>query len=95
MLALACRLLERLGETSEALRDLSISLNKVGGAHQAVSQWDPARAAFDEGRDIARRLCERLPRIGDHCRLLEHLETRLWELDGTQQQNPSVKKATE
>ncbi len=42
------RLLARVGETPEALRDLSVSLNNVGKTAQALGQWDEARQAYQD-----------------------------------------------
>ena len=47
-------------ESPEALRDLSVSLNKVGDIERALGRFEPARAAFDESLQIRRQLLKRL-----------------------------------
>ncbi|WP_141699311.1 tetratricopeptide repeat protein, partial [Candidatus Thiosymbion oneisti] len=54
------RILQRLGETPEALRDLSVSLNKVGKTDQQLGDWQRARDAFTESLEISRRILQRL-----------------------------------
>ncbi|PID99909.1 MAG: hypothetical protein CSA79_05990 [Thiothrix nivea] len=45
-----------LGETPESLRDLSVSLNKVGGVAQQQGRWGDAQLAYQESLEIRRRL---------------------------------------
>jgi len=53
------QLAEQLG-TPQALRDLSVSLSKVGDVARARSQFDAAQAAYDEGLQVSRQLAEQL-----------------------------------
>jgi tetratricopeptide (TPR) repeat protein len=59
-LALARQLMERLGGTPEALRDLSISLDNVGGVARAQGDWAQAESAYRESLALRRQLVERL-----------------------------------
>ena len=47
-------------ESNRALRDVSISLDHVGRTHQALGEWEAARARYEESLKIARQLLERL-----------------------------------
>ena len=53
-------LVERLGGTPEALRDVSVSLNNVGKVAQAQGDWTGAESAYRESLGIRRELVERL-----------------------------------
>ncbi|WP_133512291.1 tetratricopeptide repeat protein [Candidatus Thiosymbion oneisti] len=81
------RILQRVGETPEALRDLSISLNNVGKTDQALGDWNQARKAFTEGLEIARQLAAALPEHQDHKRLPDWFERRLAELAAAQEED--------
>jgi tetratricopeptide (TPR) repeat protein len=59
-LALRRQLVERLGGTPEALRDLSVSLNNVGRVASAQGDWAQAEAVYRESLALARQLVERL-----------------------------------
>ncbi len=58
-LAIRRRLLEEVGPTSEALRDLSISLKHVGQVEFALGRWEQAGEAWREGLGIVRQLMEK------------------------------------
>jgi hypothetical protein len=73
-------LLERVGETPEALRDLSISLNNVGNTAQAQGRWEQARQAFEEGLAIGQVLSAALPDIVEYNGLAEWFRERLEKL---------------
>ena len=47
-------------ETPEALRDVSISLNNVGRTHEALGEWEAARARYEESLHMRRQLLARL-----------------------------------
>ncbi|MBF0698423.1 tetratricopeptide repeat protein, partial [Actinomyces bowdenii] len=51
-----CRELVGVLGTPEARRDLSVSLNKVGGVAQARGLWQEAGAAYEESLEICREL---------------------------------------
>ncbi|MBI4754575.1 MAG: tetratricopeptide repeat protein [Betaproteobacteria bacterium] len=76
------RKLTRLGETPEALRDLSISLDNVGRTHQALGQWEAARAAYQESLEIRRGL---LTRLGETPEALRDLSISLDNVGRTHQ----------
>ena len=80
-LALA-RGLAAQGETPEALRDLSVSLNNVGKTAQALGRWDEARAAFEESLAISRQI---LQRIGETPEALRDLSVSLDNVGNTAQ----------
>jgi tetratricopeptide (TPR) repeat protein len=54
------QLVERLGGTPEALRDLSVSLNNVGDVARVQGEWVQAEAVYRESLDLRRQLVERL-----------------------------------
>ncbi|HIP39042.1 MAG TPA: hypothetical protein EYG88_06640, partial [Desulfocapsa sulfexigens] len=45
-------IIENIGETPEALRDLSVSLDNVGNTAKAMGQWDKAQLSFEESLNI-------------------------------------------
>ncbi|WP_141699044.1 tetratricopeptide repeat protein, partial [Candidatus Thiosymbion oneisti] len=59
-LEISRRILQRLGETPEALRDLSVSLDNVANTDQQLGDWQRARDAFTEALEIRRRILQRL-----------------------------------
>jgi tetratricopeptide (TPR) repeat protein len=59
-LALARQLVERLGGTPESLRDLSVSLDNLGGVAQAQGDWTQAASVYGESLALRRQLVERL-----------------------------------
>ena len=69
------------GETPEALRDLSVSLDNLGGTDQALGDWEAARAAYREGLEIGERLAAVLPNHVDYRGLPDWFRKRLAGLD--------------
>lgn len=67
----------RLGETSESLRDLSVSLDNVGRTDVALGQWESARAAYTEGLTIATTLSRKFPDLPDYRKLEVHFAAAL------------------
>ena len=57
-LALRRGLLDRYGETPESLRDLSISLGRVGDVRRVSGERSAATAAYEESLALRRRLLE-------------------------------------
>ncbi len=80
-LALARRLAQSSGETPQALRDLSASLNNVGHVAQALSRWDEARAAYRDALAIAETLTRAMPENDDYQTLREKFARSLAELE--------------
>ncbi|MCG6943327.1 MAG: tetratricopeptide repeat protein, partial [Thiohalocapsa sp.] len=80
-LDIARRILARVGETPEALRDLSVSLDNVGNTDRALGEWEAARAAFREGLEIAERLATALQNHVDYRDLPDHFRRRLAGLE--------------
>ena len=86
--ALAQENLERGGKTPERLRDLSVSMNKLGDVARALGQLEDAKTAYAQGEQLRRALIddfgktpERLrdlslsmDRLGDVARALGQLE---------------------
>ncbi len=60
------RLLKDVGETPAALRDLSVSLNDVGGVAQALARWDEARTAYRDALAVAEMLAQAMPQDDDY-----------------------------
>ena len=59
-LELSRQLVDRLGRTPEALRDLSVSLDHVGRVAKAQGDWPSAAAAYGESLDLRRQLIDRI-----------------------------------
>jgi hypothetical protein len=74
------------GETPEALRDLSISLDNVGETDRALGDFEQARSAFAEGLEISQRLAAALPRHQDYKDLPGWFEHRMTELETARKQ---------
>ena len=55
---LAKTAVEKQGKTPERLRDLSVSMNKLGDVARALGQLDDARAAYAEGEKLSRALID-------------------------------------
>ncbi len=72
---------ERVGETPESLRDLSVSLNKVAGTLQAQGDWSGAREHYGEGLLLGKALQAALPNISEYSDVAEHFKQRLKDLD--------------
>ena len=68
-----------VGETPEALRDLSVSLDNVGGVAQALGQWEVAAQAYEEGLQISRNL---LAAVGETPEALRGLSISLDKVGG-------------
>ena len=64
----------RNGDTPQALRDLSVSLNNVGRVESDLGQLEAARAAYRESLELSRRLREAL---GDTPQALRDLSVSL------------------
>ena len=54
------RLLDTLGQTPQAVRDLSVSLNKLGDVRRETGDLPAATAAYEESLALARRLLDTL-----------------------------------
>ncbi|MDS4027157.1 MAG: tetratricopeptide repeat protein, partial [Candidatus Contendobacter sp.] len=65
---------ERLGDTPEVLRDLSVALDKVGDAARALGRLAEAERAYGESLAVMRVLRERL---GDTPQVLRDLSVAL------------------
>jgi len=63
-----------VGETPEALRDLSVSLDNVGDAAKALGQWETAQKRFEESLEISRQI---LARVGETPEALRDLSVSL------------------
>ena len=81
-LDIARRILERVGETPEALRDISVSLDNVGKTEQALGRWEQARDLYKESLDIARRILER---VGETPEALRDISVSLNNVGKTEQ----------
>ena len=51
--------IERIGETPESLRDLSVSLDNAGDIARAFGELDDARRLYEESLEISRKIIER------------------------------------
>ncbi|WP_374340273.1 tetratricopeptide repeat protein, partial [Methyloversatilis sp.] len=58
--ALEVARIRSLSDAPESLRDLSVSLNKVGGVARAQGDWSQAEAVYRESLALSRQLVERL-----------------------------------
>jgi len=79
-LALARTLRQQLGDSPQVLRDLSVSLEKVGDAARARGDLERAREAFDESLALRRRLAAVFHGAGDAAAAAD-LEARLEALE--------------
>ncbi len=77
LLRAAKKRLQSVGETPEALRDLSVSLDNVGDTTKALGQWEEAQKCFEEGLAIANTLSRALPKHPDYIGLVDHFRNRL------------------
>jgi hypothetical protein len=66
-----------MGETPEALRDLSVSIEHAGRTSQALGQWEEARRAYEEGLTLARSLSAALPNHPEYASLADHFSQHL------------------
>ena len=81
-LELCRRLVESMGDSPERLRDVSISLNNVGGVRQALGDLAGAKASFEESLALRRRLVETL---GDSPERLRDLRWSLRKIAETRE----------
>ena len=65
------------GDTPESLRDLSVSLDKVGAVAQQQGRWSDAQSAYEESLGLSRRLKALL---GDTPESLRDLSVSLYKL---------------
>ena len=68
--------LRTIGETPQALRDLSISLNNVGRVEGDLGNLEAARAAYRDSLEIARQLRRAFPDRPQYQRDLARIEAR-------------------
>ena len=54
--ALAAQAVAKRGSTPERLRDLSVSISKLGGVAEALGQLEEAKSAYAEGQALAQQL---------------------------------------
>jgi tetratricopeptide (TPR) repeat protein len=59
MTATSRQIIQRNGEIPESLRDLSVSLNKVGDTSARLGDLEEARRAYEESLSISRQIIER------------------------------------
>ena len=76
--------LQRLGETPEALRDLSTSFNNLGNVHKALGRLDQAREAYEQGLQIAATLAGNVPDLPAIAALVARFRQRLSPLGDAQ-----------
>ena len=77
------RLREQLGDTPQALRDLSVSLDKVGDVERDSGRLDAALQAYRESLEIRRRLREQLGDTPQALRDLRFVLNRLVALNAS------------
>ena len=65
---LAKTAVEKQGKTPERLRDLSVSMNKLGDVARALGQLDDARAAYAEGEKLSRALIDEFGKTPERLR---------------------------
>ncbi len=80
MVSIRRKIIERVGETPESLRDLSVSLYKLGKLSAETEKKEEARRLFQEGLRIAETLAEALPDQVDYHNLPGYFLQRLEEL---------------
>ncbi len=68
------------GESPEALRDLSVSLNNLGNIDRDLRRFDDARNAFDESLAISERLAAALPDQPEFVEARDWLRQQIAEL---------------
>jgi hypothetical protein len=74
---LARKIMARVGETPEALRDISVSLNNVGNTFVSLGQLDKSKKYFQEGFSIGTVLSGALPDHEDFKGLKDHFQNIL------------------
>ncbi|MCP4662420.1 MAG: hypothetical protein GY856_44040 [bacterium] len=82
MVIVSRQLLERDGETPQALRDLSVSLDKLGGVRELAADPAGASAAYEESLEIRRRI---LASYGETPQALRDLSVSLNKLGGVRE----------
>ncbi|MBN8517853.1 MAG: hypothetical protein J0L71_08260, partial [Candidatus Accumulibacter sp.] len=75
-LELRRRLRTSLGDTPQVLRDLSVSLERVGGVAADLGDLEAARSAYGEGLELCRQLHAALPEHPRFAKELTDAETR-------------------
>ena len=78
---IARQLLQRQGETPEALRDVSVSLNNIGRTYQTVGEWETAREHFQAALELGERLAEAFPDLPEYNQLPNQFRVRLKTLE--------------
>ncbi|MCW5203194.1 tetratricopeptide repeat protein [Desulfobulbus sp. US4] len=76
MMSISRRIIERVGETPESLRDLSVSLDNVGGTSGRLGDFEAAQKAYQESLSIRRRIIER---VGETPESLRDLSVSLYK----------------
>ena len=90
-LVLRRRLLDTYGETPQALRDLSISLDHLGDVRRATGEVAAATAAYEESLTLRRRLVDA---YGETPQSLRDLSVSLDRLGDVQRETGDVAAAT-
>jgi hypothetical protein len=80
-LELSRRLREAVGDAPQTLRDLSVSLNKVGGVDKALGRLEEARAAYAESLELSSRLAKNFPDVPQYRKDLATMEARIKALE--------------
>jgi hypothetical protein len=80
VLTIARRLMTEDGDTPETVRDLSVSLDRVGDAAQALGRWEEAEAAYQEALILCRRLNLAFPDNAEFLQMIQGLEHKIAEL---------------
>jgi tetratricopeptide (TPR) repeat protein len=75
LVAISRKLIGRVGETPESLRDLSVSLEKVGDAAARLGAFEAAQQAYQESLAISRKL---IGRVGETPESLRDLSVSLY-----------------
>ena len=83
-LAIARQLRERLGDAPESLRDLSVSLNRVGDLARDLGNLSQAREALRESLLINRRLAAAFPERSEYQLAVQATEQSLNELESAE-----------
>ena len=81
-LELRRRLREARGDTPQALRDLSVSLDNVGQVERDLGNLEVARTAYRESLELRRRLARTFPDQPRYQQELAFTEARLRDVAG-------------
>ena len=84
--------LQNMGESPEALRDLFISILKLGDAAQAQSEWQRAQELYYESLELSRRLIQSL---GETTEALRDLSSSLYRVGDVAQAQGQWQRAQE